>query len=161
MPQLHVIIASTRPQRVGPAVAKWFVGEAERHGKYTVNLIDLKEVNLPLFDEPKHPRFQQYEHAHTQAWSRTIEAADAFVFVTPEYNYGMPPSRAVQMLKQTLTSLKIMPLPEAVSIPFVSKHLDSNGVFDGGGETQVKAATAMLDELWRWSEALKVLRQMT
>ncbi len=58
----------------------------------TVDPIDLATVNLPMFDEPKHPRFQQYEHEHTRRWSATVARADAYVFVTPEYNYGAPPS---------------------------------------------------------------------
>src|SRR5690348_9990483 len=90
--QLDVILASTRPGRAGPAIASWFLAHAERHGKFAVHLIDLALVALPLLDEPHHPRLRRYEHEHTKAWSRTIDAADAFVFVTPEYNYGSPPS---------------------------------------------------------------------
>jgi NAD(P)H-dependent FMN reductase len=55
-------------------------------------LVDLKEMNLPLLNEPKHPRLQQYKYEHTKAWSRSVSQADAFVFGTPEYNYGLPPS---------------------------------------------------------------------
>ena len=140
MPKLSVVIASTRPGRVGLPVGRWFFERAKAHGKFDVELLDLKEQNLPLLDEPKHPRFQQYEHEHTKAWSAKVRASDAFVFVTPEYNYGAPPSlinaldylvhewackpagfvsyggasggmRSVQMTKLVLTSLKIMPLP--------------------------------------------------
>ena len=39
-----------------------------------------------------HPRLRQYEHDHTKAWSDSVDAADAFVFVTPEYNYFAPPA---------------------------------------------------------------------
>src|SRR3954469_8832993 len=92
MLKLHVIIASTRPGRVGLPIGNWFEGAARRHGKLEVRLVDLAEVRLPMFDEPRHPRFQQYEHAHTKAWSTIVAEADAFVFVTPEYNYSAPPS---------------------------------------------------------------------
>jgi NAD(P)H-dependent FMN reductase len=185
MDQLHVVIASTRPGRAGLPIGTWFHSFAEKHGKFRVRLVDLAEVNLPLFDEPKHPRLRQYEQAHTKAWSATITEADAFVFVTPEYNYSAPPTllnaldflfhewhykpvafvsyggiaggtRSVQMLKSTVTALKMMPIPDAVTIPFFSQHLQG-GAFKAT-ETHEAAATAALDELVRWSGALKTLR---
>ena len=90
--KLDVVFASTREGRAGLPIAEWVVAETRSHGKFEPELVDLREVNLPLFDEPKHPRFGQYERAHTKAWSAIVDAADAFVFVTPEYNYGMPPA---------------------------------------------------------------------
>jgi NAD(P)H-dependent FMN reductase len=184
---LQVILVSTREGRKGPAVAEWFVGRAREHGRFEIELIDLADVNLPLFDEPRHPRLGKYEHEHTKRWSAIVDRADAFVFVTPEYNYSAPPSlvnaldylnrewaykpvgfvsyggvsggtRSVQMTKQIVTALKMMPIPEAVSIPFFVEYLDADtGVFDPGA-TQEMAATAMLDELLRWTGALKPLR---
>ena len=55
-------------------------------GGFEAALVDLAEFNLPIYDEPKHPVLQQYEHEHTKRWSASVSAADAFVFVTPEYN---------------------------------------------------------------------------
>lgn len=181
---LQVVITSTRPNRAGLPIGHWFFERAKVHGKFNVELVDLKEVNLPFLDEEKHPRFGQYEHAHTKAWATTVKRADAFVFVTPEYNYSMPPTllnaldclgpewaykaaafvsyggvsggtRSVQMSKAVLTSLKLMPIPEGVAIPFFSKLLE-DGVFKG--EAQEKAASGMLDELLKWAGALKTLR---
>jgi NAD(P)H-dependent FMN reductase len=92
-PKLDVIICSTRPGRVGKAVGDWFDGAARQHGGFDVQLVDLAEVNLPIYDEPKHPRLQQYEHEHTRRWSALVDAADAFVFVTPNTISGRrPPS---------------------------------------------------------------------
>ena len=65
---------------------------AVEHGKFEIELLDLAKFHLPLYDEPKHPSLQQYEHDHTKRWSASVAAADAFVIVTPEYNYGPPPS---------------------------------------------------------------------
>jgi len=87
-----VIIASVREARVGPAIARWFLEEARKNGKFELEVVDLKELGLPMLDEPRHPRFRQYEHDHTRAWSARVDAADAYVFVTPEYNYSMPPA---------------------------------------------------------------------
>jgi NAD(P)H-dependent FMN reductase len=183
---LHTIVCSTRPGRVGLAVAQWFHEIARRHGGFDARLVDLAEFNLPVYDEPRHPNLQQYEHEHTKRWSASLAAADAFVFVTPEYNYGPPPSllnaldyvykewnykpaafvsyggvsgglRAVQMEKMTLTTLKMVPIVEAVTIPMVGQHM-KEGRF-AAQEVHVTAATAMLTELARWAEALRPLRQ--
>jgi NAD(P)H-dependent FMN reductase len=86
--QLHGIVASAREGRAGRPIAEWFVERARVHGKFSIDLVDLKEVNLPLLDEPEHPRLQHYRHDYTKAWSATVQRADAYVFVTPEYNHG-------------------------------------------------------------------------
>ena len=185
MRTLKIIVASTRPGRVGKPVADWFLGVAKAHGKLDVSLLDLAEVALPLLDEPAHPRQRAYQHAHTKAWSAAVDGADAFVIVTPEYNFGAPAPlvnaldylfhewaykpvgfvsyggasggvRSVQMIKQLVTTLKMVPLVEAVSIPFVHKRLNA-GAFTGDDALE-KSATTLLDELARWADALAVLR---
>ena len=187
MLHLQVIVASTRPSRQGPFVGQWMLAQAKAHAKFDVELVDLAAVALPLLDEPKHPRLGQYEHEHTKRWSAIVSRADAFVFVTPEYDYGAPASlvnalqflvkewaykpvgfcsyggvsaglRSVQMTKGIVTALKMMPIPEAVSIPFFNQHVDAAaGTFDPG-EVQAKAATAMLDELLKWGAAMQPMR---
>jgi NAD(P)H-dependent FMN reductase len=161
--------------------------QAQSHGKFELELVDLAEVNLPLLDEPQHPKLRQYEHEHTLAWSRTVSRADAYVFVTSEYDFGPPASlinamqyllhewsykplglvtyggvsggtRSAQTIKLTATALKMMPMVEAVSIPFFTQHIDKeSGAFDPG-DIQAKAAVLMLDELYRWAEALLPMR---
>jgi NAD(P)H-dependent FMN reductase len=188
MPHLQIFVASTRPGRKGAAVAAWFERQARGHARFDVELVDLAEVNLPLLDEPEHPRLRKYQNAHTKQWSARVEKADAFVFVTPEYNYSSPPSllnaidylvvewaykpaafvsyggvsggtRSVQMTKQLLTALRVMPIPEAVSIPFFTAFIDKTTGAFAPDEKQDKAAVVMLDELLRWTEALAVLRR--
>jgi NAD(P)H-dependent FMN reductase len=183
MPKLHVILASTRPGRAGEPIADWFVERARAHGAFDVELVDLAEVALPFFDEPAHPRLRRYEHEHTKAWSRRIDAADAFAIVTPEYNFGYPATlknaidylhfewqhkpvgfvsyggvaagtRAVQQLKQVVTTLKKLPLFESVSIPFHTQFIDEEGRVQAN-ETMETAADAMLDELLLSEEALR------
>jgi NAD(P)H-dependent FMN reductase len=186
-PVLQIIIASTRPGRVGPSVASWIHQRAIAHGGFDVELVDLAEVNLPMFDEPKHPRFGQYAHQHTKDWSATIKRADAFIFVVPEYNYGFNAAiknaidylnaewqhkpvgfvsyggvaagtRAVQMLKQVITTLKMVPVFDAVNIPFVQQFLDDERRLQPN-DIMETAATAMLDELVRWTASLRNLRE--
>ena len=90
--KLQTIIISTRPGRAGPAIAQWFHEHAKAHGKFDAQLVDLAEMKLPLYDEPQHPMRRQYEHEHTKKWAATVNAADAFAFVMPEYNFSPPPS---------------------------------------------------------------------
>jgi NAD(P)H-dependent FMN reductase len=185
MLNLHVIVASTRPGRAGSAIAEWALTEAAGHAAFRTLLVDLAKVNLPLLDEPHHPRLMRYEHQHTKDWSATIAAADAFVIVTPEYDYGMPAAllnalhylsaewaykpvgfvsyggvsagtRSVQMAKLVITALKMMPIPEAVSIPFFSEYL-KDGSFTPP-PAQNATARVMLNELERWASALAPLR---
>ncbi|MGO4525003.1 NADPH-dependent FMN reductase [Microvirga sp. 2MCAF35] len=185
-PKLHIIIGSTRPGRIGPSVAQWFSEYTAEHGKFEPVLVDLASFNLPVFDEPEHPMKQNYHHAHTKAWAASVGSADAFVFVTPEYNYAPPPAlvnalnylsrewnyapagfvsyggisgglRSVQAAKQIVTTLKMMPIPEGVPMPMVFQNLDENGTLNAPDIYKTSAA-AMLDELFRWTEALKSLR---
>ena len=187
MLNLHVVIASTRPSRMGPTVGHWFLDQTRRHAKFQTELVDLEKVNLPLLDEPKHPKLRQYEHEHTKRWSATVDRADAFVFVTPEYNFGSPPAlvnaldylnqewaykpvgfvsyggvsggtRSVQMTKQLVTALKMMPMFEAVTIPFFTQHMDKDTGRFAPGKVQEDAATVMLDELLKWAEAMRPMR---
>jgi NAD(P)H-dependent FMN reductase len=184
-PVLQVIIGSTRPGRVGPSVASWFCERANDHGGFEVELVDLAEVDLPIFDEPHHPRLERYVHQHTKDWSATVARADAFVFVTPEYNHGINAAlknaidylhvewrhkpvgfvsyggvaagtRAGPALKQVVGSLSMVAVLEAVNIPFVAKLLDDGRLQPN--RIMDDAATTMLDSLLRWTEATAPLR---
>lgn len=186
MPNLIIVIGSTRPGRAGLPIAQWFTGRATAHQGFDVTVVDLAELALPLLDEPNHPRLNQYTKHHTKAWSAIVEAADAIVFVTPEYNYGYPAvlknaidylhhewkykpvgfvsyggvaagTRAVQQLKQVVTTLKMLPVFESVNIPFHSQFIDDEGRLEPN-EIMEKAADAMLDELVRTEAALRPLR---
>jgi NAD(P)H-dependent FMN reductase len=185
-PTLMIVIASTRPGRIGLPVGEWFAAHAREHGGFEVEIADLAEIDLPFMDEPKHPRLREYSHQHTKDWSAQVEGADAFVFVHPEYNYGMNAplknaldylnaewkykplglvsyggvsagTRAAQMIKQVATTLGMFPLFEAVSIPFVAEFVGEGGAIVPN-EVMEKAATAMLDELLRVSAAFAQLR---
>jgi NAD(P)H-dependent FMN reductase len=185
-PVLKIVTVTTRDNRKGPVVASWFESLAVQHGTFQVETIDLAQVNLPLMNEPEHPRLRHYHHEHTRAWSATVDAADAFVFVTPEYNHTTPPSlvnaidylvhewaykpagfvsyggvsgglRGVQTTKLLIVGLKMMPMVESVVLPFFTQAIDDEGLFTPP-EAHTKAAHAMLDELLKWTLALKPLR---
>src|SRR3954454_2984720 len=152
MPTLAIVIGSTRPGPPGLPTADWSAGVARGHGGFDVEVADLAEIALPLLDEPHHPRLRQYTKPHTKAWSAIIDRADAVVVVTPEYNYVYPAvlknaidsldeewrdkpvgfvsyggvaagTRAVQQLKQVVTTLRMVPVVESVNIPFHAQFL--------------------------------------
>jgi NAD(P)H-dependent FMN reductase len=183
VPLLQILITSTRPGRVGIHFGRWFTEEARKHGGFEIEVIDLAEVNLPFFDEPKHPRLGDFVHQHTKDWSVTVSRADAFVFVTPEYNYGYNAvvknaidflhhewrdkavgfvsyggvaagTRAVQQLKQVLTTLRMVPIFDSVNIPFFPQFLGPDGTVTPN-EIMVTSAAAMLDELLRVTGLLR------
>jgi len=185
--KLNVIVCSTRPGRIGLPVARWFESAVKKDSRFEPRFVDLAEINLPIYDEPRHPAMQQYEHAHTKAWSEIVKSADAYAFVMPEYNYFPSASlinaltyvfkewnykaaglvsyggvsggmRAVQAEKLMMTNFKIMPLPEQVLIPNFPQHLDAEKRFTPN-ELHDTSAKAMLDELARWAAALKTMRQ--
>ena len=185
-PVLQIIIGSTRPGRVGSAVADWIIDRARARGDFEVEVADLAVLNLPIFDEPNHPRLRRYVNQHTKDWSEIVERSDAFVFVIPEYNYGFNAAtknaidylnqewqnkpagivsyggvaagtRAAQMLKQVMSALKIVPVTDSVNIPFVGEKLDEDRRLKPN-EIMESAAGAMLDELARWALALRPLR---
>jgi NAD(P)H-dependent FMN reductase len=184
---LKIIIASTRPGRKGPLIGSWIFELAKKNPAFDTTLLDLAVINLPFFDEPYHPRLQQYQHGHTKNWSDIIDRADAFIIVTPEYNFGYPApiknaldflynewnykpvafvsygglaggTRCVQMLKQVVTAQKMMPVTEAVHIPFFMNYInDQDGFVPDDGID--KSAGAMLSELAKWAGALKTIRK--
>jgi NAD(P)H-dependent FMN reductase len=183
---LLVIVGSTRPGRAGLPISDWFVRQAATHHGVDVTVADLAEFRLPLLDEPNHPRARQYVNRHTKEWSAIVDAADAIVIVTPEYNHGYPApvknaidylyhewtykpvgfvsyggvsggTRAVAQLKQVVSNLKMVPVAENVNIPFHPQFIDDGVVTPN--ETMTEAADAMVDELVRVEAALRPLRQ--
>ncbi|KAA6439427.1 NAD(P)H-dependent oxidoreductase [Dyadobacter flavalbus] len=187
MYKLKVISSTVRPGRKGPLVAAWILEVARQHGSFEVELLDLGELNLPMMNEPNHPAMRKYEHEHTKKWSATIDEADAFIFVTAEYNFNYPAplrnaleylvqewhfkaagivsyggvsagTRAANSLKGDLATFKMVPLTEAVNFPFFTNNINEQGEFVVN-ETSVKAAKAMLDGIVRWTKGLKGIRE--
>jgi NAD(P)H-dependent FMN reductase len=183
--RLQVVIASTRPGRAGKRIADWFIELARQDERFDIHVTDLAELALPMMNEPHHPRLRQYVHEHTWEWSRTAEAADAFVLVMPEYNHAFPASiknaidylhdewahkpvgfvsyggvsagmRSVQMLKPVLSALKMIPLTEQVALANFFPFLSADGF--APGDLAAEAATAMLNELSRTTAAMHSLR---
>jgi NAD(P)H-dependent FMN reductase len=177
LPKIKIILSSTREGRKGPSVAHWVLEAALRRDDFEVSLVDLAETDLPFLDEPEHPAKQRYTKRHTQLWSAEIDDADGFVIVTPEYNHGFPATlknaldfvyrewnhkpvafvsyggmaggtRAVQLLKPVVLALQMDPVPEAVHLPFFSRHITESGDFRPGDKADA-ALDRMLDAVAR------------
>lgn len=184
--RLTVITASTRPGRVGHQIADWFSTVAVEHDGFEVRSADLAEINLPFHDEPDAAvEGGPYLHEHTQRWSDTIAATDAFVIVMPEYNrgysaplknaldylyyewndkpvgfvsYGMSSAgmRAVEQIKPVVGALKMIPIADSVNI-HLRQALDADAALTLDSRRD-DAARGMVAELYRITAALSTLR---
>jgi NAD(P)H-dependent FMN reductase len=188
MYKLKIISSTVRPGRKGPLIANWIADFAQKYGGFEVEVLDLGEINLPLMNEAIHPIMQQYEQEHTKQWSAKIKEADAFIFVTAEYDYSYPASlknaleylvhewaykpagivsysagafagvRAVMGLKSDLLSLRTVSLAEMVNIPLLNQLINEEGLFVPAEQT-VAAASVMLTQLARWTKGLKAIKE--
>ena len=186
MPTLLVVTTSTRPVRIGPVITDWFASFAREHGGFDVDVADLGELNLPMMDEPQHPRLGQYEREHTKRWSAQVKAADAIVFVTPEYNgtftaalknaidylsaewaykpvsfvsYGGLSGglRAVLSFKPIASAMGMYAIPQSVALPMPWAMIQDSVLHPN--DIALEAATTTLDELLKIGTALAPLRQ--
>jgi len=89
--ELRIVVASTRPRRLGPVVADWVRNHAPTD-QCAIEVIDLAELDLPLLDEPEMASTGVYHHPHTHRWRDLVISADAIIWVMPEYNGGYPAS---------------------------------------------------------------------
>jgi NAD(P)H-dependent FMN reductase len=187
MYNLKIISSTVRPGRKGPVVTSWIADVARNHGSFQVEVLDLGEINLPMMNEPNHPRLKKYEHEHTKRWSAKIEEADAFIFVTAEYDFNYPAplrnaleylvqewqfkaagivsyggvsagTRAWNSLKADLSAFKMVPLMESVNFPFFENNINDENVFEAN-DISYKAATTMLNQLIRWTKGLRIIKE--
>jgi NAD(P)H-dependent FMN reductase len=185
MLKVAIILGSTRPGRHDEAVAKWVHDIASRRTDATFELIDLRDFNLPLLDEPLPAVLGQYSQPHTKVWAAKIAEFDAFVFVTPEYNHGIPGalknaidflyrewnhkaagfvsygghangSRAVEHLRLVLAELHVATVRSQVLLSLLT-DFENFSLFKPNPGREA-AVTAMLDEVLAWGGALQLLR---
>lgn len=89
MTTLGILLSSARPNRVGEAVAQWVAASAG--DRFEIDLIDLREIALPSFDEPSSPKAGEEKTTdHARSWGERIAALDAIVILTPQYNGSYP-----------------------------------------------------------------------
>src|ERR687890_976256 len=185
MLKVAVILGSTRPGRNGEAVAQWvFETAKKRSNDAEFEYVDIKDFNLPLLDEPIPPSQGQYSKDHTKRWSAKIDSFDAFIFVTPEYNHGIPGAlknaidflyrewnnkvagfvsygsaggvRSVEHLRLVMAELKVATVRAQVQLSLFTDF--ENFTKFKPAPFQEKAVNTMVDEVVAWGGALKTLR---
>jgi len=185
MMKIAIILGSTRPGRNGEAVAKWVYEVAKKRSDAEFELVDIKDFNLPLLDEPVPPIMGQYSKPHTKRWAAKIAAFDAYVFVTPEYNHGTSGAlknaidflfaewnnkaagfvsyggasgaRAVEQLRLNLTEVRMATVRNQVLLSMYT-DFENFSVFKPESYKE-ESVNAMLDELIAWGGVLKTLRK--
>ncbi len=185
MIKVGIIIGSTRPGRNGEAVARWVFEIAKKRSDAEYELVDIKDFNLPLLDEPMPAGSGQYSHAHTRAWAAKIASLDAFVFVTPEYNHTISSAlknaidfiyqewnnkaagfvgygsaggtRAVENLRLIMGELQVADVRAQVILSLFT-DFENFSVFKPAAMHE-KSVNTMLDQVVAWGSALKPLRK--
>jgi NAD(P)H-dependent FMN reductase len=180
--RLVVIIGSTREGRFGPTVANWFLGEVSQRVDLDVDVLDLAEANLPdrlaAYGSPRPPE--------VSAVTPRLEAADAFVVITPEYNHSYPAPlktlidwhftewqakpvafvsyggmagglRAVEHLRGVFAEMHAATVRETVSFHGAWARFDDDARPIEAAECAA-AAKSMLDQLAWWGQALRDAR---
>lgn len=183
--RIAIIVGSTRSTRKSEKVARWVLEQASGRDDFEADLVDLAEVALPIFDEPKPPGAGDYQHEHTKRWAELIDGFDGYIFVTPEYNHGIPGvlknaldfiyaewgnkvagfvaygntggARSVEQLRLVLAELKVATVRSAVALSiFTDFDKENNFTPD---ERHLKRLGAVFDEVVEWGQALKRLRE--
>ena len=183
--RIAIIVGSTRPGRKAEVVAKWAYEIARKRDDAEFEVVDIKDFNLPLLDEPMPPALGQYTHAHTKTWSAKIASFDAFVFVTPEYNHatsgalknaidflynewvnkvagfigygGASGTRAVENLRLVMGQLEVATVRAQVGLSLFT-DFENLTVFKPAPMHEGEVNT-MLDQVIVWGRAFKTLRE--
>ncbi|MBI2595948.1 NAD(P)H-dependent oxidoreductase [Candidatus Daviesbacteria bacterium] len=187
MIRIKILTGSVRPGRFNIQPANWIWELAKKRTDIKAELLDLQEVNLPFLDESVPPSQRQYSKEHTKKWSKIINEADGFIFVTPEYNHGVSPvlknavdylfyewhykpvsfvsygslaggSRAVEHWRGIAAEIKMYDLREQIMLPNYWENLDENGKYQFN-DAHEKSASAMLDTLIFWAKKMKEARK--
>ena len=185
MIRIAIIIGSTRPGRNGEAVAKWVYEIARKRSDAEFDLVDIKDFNLPLLDEPVPPTMGQYSKPHTKAWAAKVGSFDGYVFVTPEYNHGISGAlknaidflfaewnnkaagfvsyggaggaRAVEHLRLVLAEVQMATVRNQVLLSMFT-DFENFSVFKPAAHHE-KSVNGVFDQILAWSGALKALRE--
>lgn len=89
---IQLIIGSTRQNRIGGQIADWVKRHADAHEDLNIDVVDLADVNLPIFNAPVSPMYAPDDSDAGKAWGEKISQADGYIFVTAEYNRSIPAS---------------------------------------------------------------------
>lgn len=90
MPKIAIVTSSARRGRQSLNVARWVKVEADRRGDAEYDIINISELDLPVWDEAAPPAMKAYGEKITKRWSTTIGRYDGFVFIASERHPSIP-----------------------------------------------------------------------
>jgi len=182
--RVGIIVGSTRPGRKAEAVAHWVHEIAKQRHDAEYEVVDLQEFHLPLLDDPVPPSVGRPHPGHAQAWADKVASFDAFVFVTPEYNHGVPGAlknaidylygewnnkaagfvsygssggvRAVEQLRLVMAEVQVATVRAQAWLSLMN-DFENYTVFKPTAGKE-KSVSMMLDQLVAWGRALQTLR---
>lgn len=188
-PVLAVITASVRTGRLGPVVTDWFTGRTRGHGGLDVDHVDLADHDFPhaLPADPSSLAAPDRRPSALADLTARLDAADAFVVVTPEYNHSYPASiktlvdwhpmqwrakpvgfvsygghggglRAVEHLRVVMVEMQAVPIRDQIALPNLWERLDADGRLSDD-EGRDRAAATLLDHLVWWADVLRDARR--
>ena len=143
--KIGIILGSTRQGRISPAIAAWVTSNLAKHPEFSTELLDLKEINLPFFNEPTIPSVAPGVSEAAMSWGAKVASMDAFIVLTSEYNAGYPAplKNAIDYLKDEWLNRPIF----IVSYGFgggVSAAHQLSEVFTRLGSVQIEPGIAIL-----------------
>ena len=88
-PKIALIIGSTRKARFADIPAQWMLAQAKARSDMDVELVDLRDFDLPLFDEPASNAYMPSSNPAAVAWQKKVAGFDGYIFVVAEYNHSV------------------------------------------------------------------------
>jgi len=186
-PRIGIIMGTTRATRFAEKPARWTHGVAAARGDMDVELIDLRDYPMPFFDEPASNAWMPSKNEVAQRWQKKVAQFDGYIFVTAEYNRGVPgvlknaldyaypewnrkpaayvgygsvgAARSIEHLRLICVELQMAPMRTGVHI----QGADFMAVWQQGKDINELSylqqnAKTMLDELHWWASALMAAR---
>lgn len=189
--KVGIIAASIRDGRLGERVTKWVLAEAGRMSGWEIELLDLKALDLPLLTDARQPfdMNKDYPSASVASWSQKINALDAFIIITPEYNHGLPAPlknaldwlypewndkaaalvgyssgigggiRSVEQLRLTLAHLGVATVQQVTTIARAQDNFAEDGT--PTSDSFNGSLVRSLAQLDQWANALATVRQQS
>lgn len=187
-PKIAIIVGSTRPGRFADHPKQWIYDRAVRRGDFEVEIVDLRDYPLPLFDEKGSPAYVPSESDVARKWQKKLTEFDGFIFTAAEYNRGptgvlknaldyayeewnkktvafvgyggVGGARSVEQLRLNAIELQMSPIRAGVHIQMpVYMDVAKNGKKLEDFDFLNKSADDMLDQLLWWTRALKAARE--
>ena len=185
MPKIQIITGSTRPNRLNRQVADWVYSIASQRDDIDVELVDIADFNLPLFDEPMSPAMAAPTKDHTKKWASKVREADGYIFITPEYNHSVSGAlknaidfvygewnnkaagfvgygsaggaRAIEHLRGIMGEIQVADVRSTVMLNLMNDFENFSKLKNV--DAHVPSLETLMDQLTAWSEALKTVRE--